>query len=99
MIRTYIEVLMNMLPIFASIIIFAVFVAIEGEDALSPAKVYTVLSIFNLIATPLRLVVMTAINFMNARASLTRVDHFLEYEEKNYEGIDNDNASFEKGQI
>ena len=99
MIRTYVDVLLNMLPIFASIIIFAVFVAIEGEDALTPAKVYTVLSIFNLIASPLRMLVNTVITFMNARASLQRVDHFLDYEEKNDEGINNDNASFDKGQI
>ena len=73
MIRTYVEVLMNMLPIFSSIIIFAVFVAINGEDSLTTAKVYTVLSIFNLIAMPMRLVVMALINYMNAKASLQRV--------------------------
>ena len=61
---------MNMLPIFASIIIFGVYSALNGQDSLTSSKVYTVLSIFNLIATPMRLVVMTIINFMNARASL-----------------------------
>ena len=70
MIRTYIEVLGNMLPIISSIIIFGVFVAINGEESLTTAKVYTVLSIFNLIAMPMRLVVMTLINYMNAKASL-----------------------------
>ena len=64
---------MNMLPIFSSIIIFAVYAAEEGEGSLTPAKVYTVLSIFNLIATPMRLVVIALINFMNAKASLTRI--------------------------
>ena len=59
-----------MLPIFASIIIFGVYSALNGQDSLTSSKVYTVLSIFNLIATPMRLVVMTIINFMNARASL-----------------------------
>lgn len=73
MIRTYVEVLMNMLPIFSSIIIFGVYVAMNGEESLTPAKVYTVLSIFNLIAIPMRLVVMTLINYMNAKASLDRV--------------------------
>ena len=61
---------MNMLPIFASIIIFGVYSALNGQDSLTSSKVYTVLSIFNLIATPMRLIVMTIINFMNARASL-----------------------------
>ena len=59
-----------MLPIFASIIIFGVYSALNGQDSLTSSKVYTVLSIFNLIATPMRLIVMTIINFMNARASL-----------------------------
>lgn len=71
---------MNMLPIFSSIIIFAVYVATEGEQSLTPAKVYTVLAIFNLIAVPMRLIVITLINFMNAKASLSRVEHFLGYE-------------------
>ena len=30
MIRTYAEILMNMLPIIASIIVFAVYVSVEG---------------------------------------------------------------------
>lgn len=87
MIRTYIEVMMNMLPIFSSIIIFAVFVGIEGQEALTSAKVFTVLSIYNLIATPMRLIVITLINYMNSKASLERVEHFLGYEERDFEGI------------
>ena len=73
MIRTWVEVLMSMLPIFASIIIFAVYAAENGSDSLTPAKVYTVLSIFNLISNPMRLMVMTLITFMNATASLARI--------------------------
>jgi hypothetical protein len=72
-----------MLPIFSSIIIFGVFVAINGEDSLSTAKVYTVLSIFNLIAVPMRLLVMALMMYINGKASLARVEHFLGYEEKN----------------
>jgi ABC-type multidrug transport system fused ATPase/permease subunit len=85
--RTYIEVIMNMLPIFASIIIFGVYSAVEGQEKLNSAKVYTVLSIFNLISVPMRMVIMTIINFMNAKASMERVDHFFGYEEKKMEGI------------
>jgi ATP-binding cassette subfamily C (CFTR/MRP) protein 1 len=90
MIRTYVEVLMNMMPIFASIVIFAVYAAQQGTEKLTPAKVYTVLSIFNLIAGPMRLMVMTLINFMNAKASLARIEHFFGYEEKNEFGFDTD---------
>ncbi len=71
---------MNMLPIFASIIIFGLYSALNGQESLTAAKVYTVLSVFNLIAVPMRLLIMTVINFMNAKASLDRVDHFFGYE-------------------
>ena len=30
---------------------------------------------------------------------MARLDHFLEYEEKKEDGIDTDNATFQKGQI
>jgi len=70
---------MNMLPIFASITIFGVYSAIYGQDSLTSAKVYTVLSIFNLISTPMRLLVMTVITYMNAKASMERVNHFFGY--------------------
>lgn len=86
LLRTYIECIMNMLPIFSSIIIFGVYSAINGQENLTSAKVFTVLSIFNLIAVPMRLVIMTIINFMNAKASLDRVDHFFGYQEKSLEG-------------
>lgn len=90
MIRNYTEVLGNMLPIFSSIIIFGVYVAVNGEEELTTAKVYTVLSIFNLIAVPMRLLVMTLVYYINAKASLQRVEHFLGYEERKEEGVDFD---------
>ena len=83
-----------MLPIFSSIIIFGVYVAINGEESLSTAKVYTVLSIFNLIAVPMRLLVITSMTYINAKASLARVEHFLGYEEKNSDGINIDSNKF-----
>ena len=88
-----------MLPIFSSILIFGIYSAVYGEDTLNSGKVYTVLSIFNLIATPMRLLVMTIINFMNARASLERVDHFFGYEEKSEEGFNLNDAELQVGDI
>ena len=73
---------MNMLPIIISITVFAVYAATQGEQALTPAKVYSVISLFNLIAVPLRLIVMTLINLINAKASLMRVQHFFGYGDK-----------------
>ena len=36
---------------------------------------------------------MTLVNFMNAKASLARVDHFLDYEERSLEGINIEDES------
>ena len=90
---------MNMLPIFASILIFGVYSAMHGEDSITPAKVYTVLSVFNLIATPMRLLVMTLTTYMNAKASLERVDHFFGYEEKSSEGFEDNDPLLQRGDI
>ncbi len=90
---------MNMLPIFSSIIIFGVYSAMNGQESLTSAKVFTVLSIFNLIAIPMRLVIMTIINFMNAKASLDRVDHFFGYEERVLEGNNFDDPNLQVGDI
>lgn len=64
---------MNFMPILSSIIIFAVFVAIYGEENLTPAKVYTILAIFNLITMPMRLFMATTVYYMNGKASLDRI--------------------------
>ena len=90
---------MNMLPIFSSIIIFGVYSAMNGQEALTPAKVFTVISIFNLIAVPMRLVIMTIINFMNAKASLERIDHFFGYEERKLDGLNFDDTDLQVGDI
>jgi len=87
MYRTYVEVIMNMIPIIASIVIFGLYSAIEGEDAITSAKVYTVLSIFNMLSGPMRLSIITIQNFMSAQASLERIDHFIGFEEKKLTGI------------
>lgn len=90
---------MSMLPIFASIIIFGVYSAINGQESLTSSKVYTVLSIFNLISTPMRLLVMVISSFVNAKASMDRVNHFFGYEEKSYEGINENDSELQIGDI
>ena len=47
----------------------------------------------------MRLVIMTVITFMNAKASLERVDHFFGYDEKNDEGINTNDTDLEIGEI
>lgn len=47
----------------------------------------------------MRILVLTLIYYMNSKASLRRIDHFLEYEEKNQEGFEKNDESLEKGDI
>lgn len=61
---------MNMLPILSSIIIFAAFAIIYGEGELTTAKVYTVISTFNLIVIPMRQFVIASVSYVNGKASL-----------------------------
>lgn len=64
---------MNMLPIIASILCFGMYVYFNGAESLTPAKAYTVLTLFNLMANPMRMLVMSLIQFANARASMDRI--------------------------
>lgn len=64
---------MNMMPIIASILCFGMYVYFYGSEGLSPAKAYTVMSLFNLMANPMRMLVMSLIQVANAKASMTRI--------------------------
>lgn len=68
-----------MIPIISSIIIFTAFVAINGEEQLTPSKVYTVLAIFNMLAFPMRLIMVAFISYIDGTTSLKRIQHFLNY--------------------
>jgi hypothetical protein len=41
----------------------------------------------------MRMLVMTLVQYANAKASLARIDHFFEYPEAKTEGIDSDDKS------
>lgn len=99
MIRTYIEVIMNMMPILASIVCFGMYVFLYGSEGLSPAKAYTVLSLFNLMANPMRMMVMTLIQFANAKASMDRIEHFFNYFDMRSDGINSEDKALEVGEI
>lgn len=42
---------------------------------------------------------MTVINFINAKASMDRVNHFFGYEEKSYDGLNEDDPELQVGDI
>jgi ABC-type bacteriocin/lantibiotic exporter with double-glycine peptidase domain len=90
---------MNMMPILASVLVFGVFVAVNGADQLQTANVYTTLSLFNLMANPMRMLVMTVVQMANANASLSRVNHFFQYPEANSDGVDFSDKELKAGEI
>lgn len=93
------EILMNMMPILASVLVFGVYVAVNGEDTLKTENVYTTLSLFNLMANPMRMLVMTVVQMANANASLSRVDHFFQYPDAKYDGVEAEDNTLQKGEI
>jgi hypothetical protein len=46
-----------------------------------------------MMANPMRMLVMTLVQYASAKASLARVDHFFQYPEANTDGIDDDDNS------
>lgn len=99
MLRSYVEVLMNMLPIIASVIVFSVYVQVHGAESLETATVYTTISLFNLMSNPMRMLVMTVVQYANAKASLARVNHFFAYPEAKSDGINVDDQNMQPGEL
>lgn len=99
LLRSYVEILMNMLPIIASVIVFSVFVQVHGADSLNTSTVYTTISLFNLMSNPMRMLVMTLVQFASAKASLARIDHFFEFPEAKTDGLNSDDAALEVGEV
>lgn len=99
LLRSYVEVLMNMLPIVASVLVFSVFVQVHGADSLRTDTVYTTISLFNLMSNPMRMLVMTLVQYAGAKASLARVNHFFAYPDAKSDGINNNDESLESGEL
>lgn len=68
----------NSTTIFTSVLVFSIYVAV-GES-LSPAKVYVILSYFNLLIDPLRMLLFGFIMISTSKVSLNRLDHFMKAE-------------------
>jgi len=77
--KSLIEVVMNVTPLMMSILVFGLYAAFY--DSFTPSKAYMVLSLFNLLLIPLRMVTMVLMYFLNAKASMSRIEFFLMCEE------------------
>ena len=90
------DVIATTVPILISITVFGIYVSM-GND-FNATKAYTVLSLFNLLQLPLRMIGMVMMLLATSQASLKRIDHFQKSEEKTFQEVDVD-ISLKKGQI
>ncbi|KRX00810.1 P-loop containing nucleoside triphosphate hydrolase [Pseudocohnilembus persalinus] len=95
-IRAYIEEISNFTPVLISIIVFAIYV-LAGND-LKPSKAYTVISYFNLLMLPFRMLIYSMMIFVGTKASLQRLNHFMDAIEMDEETMI-ENKDLEQGQI
>ncbi|KAL4440937.1 hypothetical protein ABPG74_009350 [Tetrahymena malaccensis] len=95
--KSLIEVTMNVTPLLMSILIFGLYAAIYSD--FNAAKAYTVLSLFNLLLIPLRMVTMVLMLYLNAKASMTRIEFYLMSEEREEDVVIKDDPSQEVGEI
>ncbi|KAL4488821.1 hypothetical protein ABPG72_016474 [Tetrahymena utriculariae] len=95
--KSLIEVTMNVTPLLMSILIFGLYAAIYTD--FNSAKAYTVLSLFNLLLIPLRMVTMVLMLYLNAKASMTRIEFYLMSEEREEDVVIKDDPSLKVGEI
>jgi len=77
--KSVIEVVMNVTPLMMSTLVFGLYSALY--DDFTSSKAYVLLSLFNLLLIPLRMLTMVAMYFFNAKASMTRIEFYLTCEE------------------
>lgn len=80
LLRTNIDVFLNATPSLISVICFGLYVTMGYE--LTAAKAYMLISLFNLLLLPLRMIIMAFVAFQSAKVSVIRIDQFLKAEEK-----------------
>ena len=90
------DVVATFVPIAISICVFGIYVALGNE--FNAAKAYTVLSLFNLLQLPLRMIGMVMMLLATSKASLKRIEHFAKSEERSFNEIII-NETLDKGHI
>eukprot|EP01015_Nassula_variabilis_P011398 TRINITY_DN1924_c0_g1_i10.p1 TRINITY_DN1924_c0_g1~~TRINITY_DN1924_c0_g1_i10.p1 ORF type:complete len:224 (+),score=64.41 TRINITY_DN1924_c0_g1_i10:2-673(+) len=96
--RSVMDLFIVLTPFSISVAVFGTYIALGNE--LTPAKAYTVLSLFNLMQIPLRVMIMTFVNLITAKVSLNRINHFMEAEEMEESQADKDfSQTLEVGEV
>ena len=86
LLKGWTDVISTFFPLLICIIVFTVYETSFGN--LTPAKVYTVLSLFNMIQVPLSIVGHLMVTFVSAKTGIVRIESFIGSEVK-----DNDYSS------
>lgn len=79
-IRSTVDVITNVTPLFLAIAVFSGYIASGNE--LKSSQAYSVLAIFNLLILPVRMVIYCLMLYIGAKASMQRIDHFIDSEER-----------------
>ncbi len=90
------DVIATFVPIAISITVFSIYVAMGNE--FNASKAYTVLSLFNLLQMPLRMIGMVLMMLATSQASLKRIEHFQKAQERTFNEVET-NENLTKGQI
>lgn len=80
-----------------SILVFGLYAGIYSD--FDPAKAFMVLSLFNLLLIPLRMVTMVLMFYLNAKASMTRIEFYLMCEEREENIVIRDDPLQKTGEV
>lgn len=97
LLRGLIDLISTFFPLVISVVVFAVYASNEGSS-FKASKAYTVLTLFNMVQVPLRLLGFIIMNYTNSRAAIKRIDHFLTAEDRIETAVIQD-SSLPKGSI
>lgn len=97
LLRGVIDLISTFFPLVISVVVFAIYASNEGAS-FQASKAYTVLTLFNMVQVPLRLLGFIIMNYTNSRAAIKRIDHFLKAEDRNEAAAIQD-SSLPKGSI
>ena len=91
------DVVSTFFPLIISVVVFAIYGVIYND--FSPAKAYTVLTLFNIIQVPLRIVGYLLTTFIAAKTGMFRIEHFYKSEEKEPSAAVFDDECLKKGEL
>ncbi len=84
-VRALIDTIGNSTPLLICVFLFSVYIALGNQ--LSASLVYSVLSYFNLLIIPLRMMLFATMLLLGAKTSMIRIQHFMECEQRDPQNV------------